>query len=71
LQISAKNHNILRIELKSIHFYCAGKQTINKFHFVMLAAKLQFTSDCQGRIGHSGNAMLVAKAFTISHTKCL
>jgi hypothetical protein len=33
--------------------------------------KLQFTSDCEGRTGHSGNAMLVTEAFTISDTKGL
>jgi hypothetical protein len=37
---------------------------INKFHIVMLVAKLQFTSDCQGWTGHSGNVMLVAGPLT-------
>jgi hypothetical protein len=38
----------------------------------MLVAMLQYTSDCHDwRTGHSGNTMLAAGAFTISHTKCL
>jgi hypothetical protein len=57
--------------IKYINLYCVRKQTINKFHFVMLVAKLQFTSECQERTDHSGNAILGAGAFIISHTKYL
>jgi hypothetical protein len=50
-------------------FLFTGKQTINKFHFVMLVAKLEFTSDCQGRTGHSGKCVLTTGPFPYKMSK--
>jgi hypothetical protein len=64
-RISSENSH--KCELNKILCVC----TKIKKKIEIKEKSFDFMSYFQGRSGHSGNAKLVAGAFTISHTKCL
>jgi hypothetical protein len=68
--------DILRNCVTDSYFLDSPRQTTSQPHASYPQTSYSAIADDahdqkQGRIGHSGNAMLVAGAFTISHTKCL